>query len=195
MPEIRLHLADEVTPLWRMTQDQLDDAGAPPPFWAFAWAGGQALARWLLDHPEEAAGRTVLDFASGAGLVAVAAALAGARSVLAADIDPFAAAAVAMNAEANGVAITFVGDDLLERNPPEVELICAGDVCYEGPMAARVLDWLGRARRRGARVLIGDPHRAYCPREGLIRLADYEVPTSVELEDVPLKPASVWALP
>ena len=193
-PELELWLADEVTPIWRMTEEELGAMGLPPPFWAFAWAGGQALARYLLDHPEEVAGKRVLDFATGSGLVAIAAAKAGAASVLASDIDDFCAAAVAVNAEANGVAIAFTGEDLLNAPPPAVDLICAGDVCYEKPMAEKVLAWLGVARDRGARVLIGDPGRSYFPREGLTRLADYQVATTRELEDYEVKRTGVWTL-
>ena len=193
-PEISLWLADEVTPLWRLTEEELGEIGLPPPFWAFAWAGGQGLARWLLDHPAEVAGKRVLDFAAGSGLVGVAAIKAGASSVLCADIDPFCATAVGLNAEANRVALDFTDADLLDVPPPEVEVICAGDVCYEKPMTDRVLAWLARARANGTRVLIGDPGRTYFPREGLEFLAEYRVPTTRELEDLEVKRVSVWAL-
>lgn len=193
-PEIRLWLADEVTPIWRLTEEELGGIGLPPPFWAFAWAGGQALARWLLDHPEAVAGRRVVDFASGSGLVGIAAMKAGAASVLCADIDAFCGAATAMNTAANGVAVEFTDADLLERPPPDVDLICAGDVCYEEPMTARVLAWLGEAKARGATVLIGDPGRTYFPKSGLTFLAEYRVPTTRELEDQEIKRAAVWAL-
>ncbi len=193
-PEISLHLADEVTPIWRLTEEELGELGLPPPFWAFAWAGGQALARYLLDHPHEVAGRRVLDFASGSGLVGIAARKAGAASVLCADIDPFCAAAVAANAAANGVALDFTAEDLLDSPPPEVDVICAGDVCYEKPMTDRVLAWLAQAKANGARVLIGDPGRTYFPRGGLAFLAEYRVPTTRELEDQEVKRSSVWAL-
>ncbi|MBX9616726.1 MAG: methyltransferase [Caulobacteraceae bacterium] len=193
-PEISLWLADEITPIWRMTEEELGELGLPPPFWAFAWSGGQGLARWLLDTPAEVAGRTVLDFATGSGLVAIAAMKAGATQVLAADIDPFCAAAVALNAEANGVDVAFTNNDLLDGPPPEVDVICAGDVCYEKPMTDRVMDWLGAARRQGSRILIGDPHRTYFRSEGLIHLAEYQVPTTRELEDFAIKRSSVWAI-
>lgn len=193
-PEISLHLADEVTPIWRLTEEELGELGLPPPFWAFAWAGGQALARYLLDHPQEVAGKRVLDFAAGSGLVGIAAMKAGAVSVLCADIDPFCAAAVAANAAANGVAPEFTAEDLLDVPPPPVDVICAGDVCYEKPMTDRVLAWLAQAKASGARVLIGDPGRTYFPREGLTFLAEYRVPTSRELEDLEIKRSSVWAL-
>ena len=193
-PEISLWLADEVTPLWRLTEEELGEIGLPPPFWAFAWAGGQGLARWLLDNPREVAGKRVLDFAAGSGLVGVAAVKAGAASVLCADIDPFCAAAVTLNADANRVRLDFTDADLLDAPPPEVDVICAGDVCYEKPMTDRVLTWLARARANGTRVLIGDPGRTYFPREGLEFLAEYRVPTTRELEDLEVKRVSVWAL-
>ena len=194
-PEISLWLADEVTPIWRLTEEELGEMGLPPPFWAFAWAGGQALSRWVLDHPEEVSGKRVIDFAAGSGLVGIAAMKAGAAHVLAADIDPFCGAAVRLNAEANGVALDFIDTDLLDAPPPDVDVICAGDVCYEKPMTERVLAWLAAARRNGTRVLIGDPHRTYFPREGLAFLAEYRVPTTRELEDQEIKRASVWAMP
>ncbi len=194
-PELSLHLADEITPIWRMTEDELGAMGLPPPFWAFAWAGGQALARWLIDNPHEVAGKRVVDFASGSGLVAIAAMTAGAASALAADIDVFCEAAVAVNAEANGVAVAFTGADLLDAPPPEVEVITAGDICYEKPLAERVLAWLKTARDQGTRVLIGDPGRSYFPKEGLEFLAEYQVPTTRELEDMAVKKTGVWALP
>ena len=194
-PELRLHLADEVTPIWRMTEEELGAIGLPPPFWAFAWAGGQALARYILDQPETVAGLGVVDFATGSGIVAIAAAKAGAASVLAADIDPFCAAAVALNAEANGARLSFTDADLLDAAPPAVELILAADICYEQPLADRVMAWLGAARAAGARVLIGDPGRSYFPRSGLVQLAEYRVPTTRELEDVEVKRTAVWAIP
>jgi predicted nicotinamide N-methyase len=194
-PEISLWLADKVTPIWRMTEEELGEMGLPPPFWAFAWAGGQALARYLLDHPHEVAGKRVLDFAAGSGLVGVAAMKAGAADCLCADIDPFCEAAVAANARANAVALTFVGHDLLQAPPPDVDVICAGDICYEKPMTDAVLSWLGQARERGVRVLIGDPGRTYFPRTGLDFLAEYQVPTTRELEDLEIKRSSVWAMP
>jgi len=194
-PELRLHLADEVTPIWRLTEDELGLIGLPPPFWAFAWAGGQALARYLLDRPSEVAGKRVLDFAAGSGIVAIAAMRAGAAEALAADIDAFAAAAVDLNAKANGVAVGFTGEDLLVAPAPFADVILAGDICYEAPLAARALAWLGAARATGARVLIGDPGRAYFPRSGLAELAEYRIPTTRELEDAEIKRTGVWALP
>lgn len=194
-PELSLHLADEITPIWRMTEEALEKIGLPPPFWAFAWAGGQALARYILDHPKTVAGKRVVDFASGSGIVAVAAMKAGAAEVLAADIDAFCGAAVQMNAAANGVSVAFTDQDLLDRPPPAVDVILAGDICYEKPLAARVMAWLEAARAAGAQVLIGDPGRSYFPREGLVKLAEYQVPTTRELEDMEVKKTAVWALP
>jgi len=195
-PELKLYLADEITPIWRMTEEALAGIGLPPPFWAFAWAGGQALARYLLDNPAVVAGKPVLDFASGSGLVAIAAARAGAARVLAADIDPYCGAALALNAEANGVAIEFTGADLLEATPPAwAEVILAGDICYEKPLAQQVMAWLATAQAAGATVLIGDPGRSYFPRHGLTKLAEYQVPTTRELEDMEVKKTAVWTLP
>jgi predicted nicotinamide N-methyase len=194
-PELSLHLADEVTPIWRMTEEALAEIGLPPPFWAFAWAGGQALARYVLDHPQIVAGRRVVDFASGSGIVAIAAAKAGAARVLGADIDPFCGAAVALNAEANGVAVEFTGENLLEAPAPDwAEVILAGDICYEKPMAEAVTAWLHAAHARGAAVLVGDPGRTYFPKSGLTKLAEYQVPTTRELEDFEVKRTSVWAM-
>jgi predicted nicotinamide N-methyase len=195
-PELVLRLADEVTPIWRMTEEALAGIGLPPPFWAFAWAGGQALARYLLDHPQIVAGRAVVDFASGSGIVGIAAVKAGAARVLAADIDPFCGAALALNAEANGVAIDFTDANLLDAPPPAwAQVILAGDICYEKPLADRVMAWLGAAHAAGATVLIGDPGRSYFPRSGLTKLAEYQVPTTRELEDMEVKKTAVWTLP
>jgi predicted nicotinamide N-methyase len=194
-PEIVLRLADEITPIWRMTEEALAGLGLPPPFWAFAWAGGQALARYVLDWPEIVAGRRVIDFATGSGIVAIAAMRAGAASVLAADIDVFCEAAVAINAEANAVTVGFTGEDLLTAPPPAwAEVILAGDICYEKPMTDRVMAWLTTAKAAGATVLIGDPGRSYFPRHGLVKLAEYQVATTRELEDSEVKKTAVWAL-
>ncbi|HEY9233743.1 MULTISPECIES: class I SAM-dependent methyltransferase [Phenylobacterium] len=194
-PELTLHLADEVTPIWRMTEEALAEIGLPPPFWAFAWAGGQALARYILDHPGEVAGKRVIDFASGSGIVGIAAMKAGAGHVLATDIDPFCGAALSLNCAANGVSIDFTDQDLLDAPAPEADVILAGDICYEKPLAQKVMDWLAQAHVRGARVLIGDPGRSYFPRVGLEKLAEYRVPTTRELEDSEVKKTAVWTLP
>lgn len=192
VPEIRLHLATEATPIWRAGEETLARSAVPPPFWAFAWAGGQALARYLLDHPEIVAGRRVLDFGAGSGLVAVAAAKAGAAAVTAADIDPFAAAAIAANAALNGVAIAVVTADLTERAAGDWPVVTAGDICYEQPMAARAMAWLRRQAAQGNLVLLGDPGRAYVPTVGLAERARYTVPTSRELEDRDRRDCVVW---
>lgn len=194
-PELVLRLADEVTPIWRLTEEALQEIGLPPPFWAFAWAGGQALARYILDHPEIVAGQRVIDFASGSGIVGIAAMKAGAASVLAADIDVFCGAALALNAQANGVAIDFTDEDLLDAPPPPADVILAGDICYEKPLAQKVMAWLATGRAAGATVLIGDPGRSYFPRQGLTKLAEYQVPTTRELEDQEVKKTAVWTLP
>ena len=192
VPEISLYLATEIAPIWQATEDTLALSALPPPFWAFAWAGGQALARFLLDHPERVAGRSVLDFGAGSGIVAIAAAKAGAASVLAAEIDHFAAAAIAANASLNDVAIAVTTTDLLDTVDARWEVVTAGDVCYERPMADRVMGWLRGLAARGTLVLLGDPGRAYLPSEGLIERAHYLVPTSRELEDRDIRDAIVW---
>jgi predicted nicotinamide N-methyase len=192
VPEIRLHLATQVTPLWQATEASLARFGTPPPFWAFAWAGGQALARYILDHPETVAGKNVLDVASGSGMVAIAAAKAGAARVIAADIDPYAAESIALNAALNEVTIGVETRDLLDRGPAGWGVVTAGDVCYEEPMASRMLALLRRIAARGRLALLGDPGRAYLPREGLVELARYTVPVSRELEDREAKEGVVF---
>jgi predicted nicotinamide N-methyase len=192
VPEIRLRLATEITPIWQATEETLARSALPPPYWAFAWAGGQALARYLLDHPEVVAGRSVLDFGAGSGLVAIAAAKAGAVSVLAAEIDHFAAAAIAANAALNEVAIAVTTADVLDTGDPRWEVVTAGDVCYERPMAERVTAWLRVLAARGSLVLLGDPGRAYLPSHGLHERARYLVPTSRELEDRESRDGVVW---
>jgi predicted nicotinamide N-methyase len=195
-PEIQLHLADEITPIWKLTEEALAEIGLPPPFWAFAWAGGQALARYLLDRREVVAGRRVLDFASGSGIVGIAAMLAGAAETTCADIDVFCGAALSLNTAANGVACGYIDTDLLDAPPPAwADIILAGDICYEKPLAERVMAWLAAGRDRGATVMIGDPGRSYFPRTGLTKLAEYQVPTTTELEDFAVKKTAVWALP
>lgn len=181
-PEIRLRLATEVTPLWQATEAELALANLPPPYWAFCWVGGQALARWLLDNPESVRGRRILDFAAGGGVAGIAAALAGAARIEAAEIDPLAAAAIALNAALNGVAIEVLTDDIV-GGAGRWDVVLAGDVCYERPMAERVFAWLRRLAGEGAVVLLGDPGRDYLPSDGLEPLARYRVPTSRELED------------
>jgi predicted nicotinamide N-methyase len=194
-PEISLYVADEITPIWKMTEQALGAMGISPPFWAFAWAGGQALARYVLDHSETVAGKAVLDFAAGSGLVAIAAMKAGAARTLACDVDPVCRAAIAVNAEANGVIVEAVIADLLNEPPPQVDVILAGDICYEKTLTGRVLAWLEAARARGVKVLIGDPGRTYFPKSGLVQLAQYEVRTTRELEDFEIKRTGVWTFP
>ncbi len=191
-PEIRLYLADEATALWEKTEEELGEIGLPPPFWAFAWAGGQALARYILDHPAIVRGKRVLDFASGSGLVAIAAARAGAAEVEASEIDAFAIAAISLNAAANGVGVLpRVGDMVGEDTGWDVVL--AGDVSYERDMAERVTDWLASLARRGAHVLIGDPGRTYLARDRLEPVAEYRIPVTRALEDMDIKRTRVWA--
>jgi len=194
-PELTLHLADEVTPIWRMTEEALSEIGLQPPFWAFAWAGGQALARYVLDRPELVRGLRVLDFASGSGIVGIAAAKAGAAQVLCADIDGFCGDAARLNAAANGVTVEVTDVDLLDAAAPAADVILAADICYEKPLAERVMAWLAEARAAGAVVLMGDPGRSYFPRTGLVKLAEYQVATTRELEDFEVKKTAVWTLP
>ena len=190
-PEISLYTADEATELWQRTEDELGEIGLPPPFWAFAWAGGQALARYILDNPEIVAGKRVLDFASGSGLVAIAAARAGALRVEACEIDDFAIDAMAINALENGVVIEPRQGDLVGLDEGW-DVVLAGDVSYERDMAARVTDWLDGLRQRGALVFIGDPGRSYLAKDRLEALAEYRVPVTRSLEDAEIKVSKVW---
>ena len=191
IPEIRLSLATEMVPLWQATEADLSELGLPPPYWAFAWAGGQAVARYILDNPDIVAGKRVLDFASGSGLVAIAAAQAGAAQVTASDIDPYAVAAIALNAAANDVTISATGNDLIgERGAWDVVL--AGDICYERPLADRVEAWLRALSENGVTVFMGDPGRTYLPKAGLEWVVRYAVKTTRELEDSDVRNAVVW---
>jgi predicted nicotinamide N-methyase len=191
LPEIKLHLASQVTPLWEATEATLEKQGLPPPYWAFAWVGGQAVARYLLDRPETVRGLRVLDFASGSGVAGVAAALAGAGSVEACEIDAFAGAAIELNAAANGVNAAVLLEDLIgQKNRWDVVL--AGDVCYERPMAARVFDWLLKLKSEGARIILGDPGRNYLPQSGLREVARHDVPTTKDIEDKDMRTAVVY---
>ena len=191
VPEIRLRLASEVHDLWQKTEAELEAIGVPPPFWAFAWAGGQGLARYVLDHPDCVAGKRVVDFASGSGLVAIAAAKAGAASFLASDIDPFSGVAVKLNAALNDVALDFTSRNLMETTP-DCDVLLAGDVFYDAQWAAALLPWFERLTARGITILVGDPGRAYCPKERLERLAEYQVPVTRVLEDSEVKRTTVW---
>jgi predicted nicotinamide N-methyase len=194
LPEIALHLASEVTPLWHATQAWLDAHDLPPPFWAFAWSGGQAIARYVLDHPEAVRGLRVLDFASGGGVVAIAAAKAGAKHVRAVDIDPFAEAAITLNASLNQVDVEACVIDLVGTFPDGVDLVMAGDVCYERGPASTFMPWLRAIAASGTRVLIGDPGRAYLPERGLFEVASYDVPTPIELEGSLSRRARVFTI-
>jgi predicted nicotinamide N-methyase len=190
VPEIKLYLATEVVPLWRKTEEELNEMGVPPPYWAFAWAGGQALARYILDNPDMVRGKSVLDFGAGSGLVALAAAKSGAARVLAADIDKFSVAAITANAQANGVTVATTADDII-GSKLVFDVILVGDMCYERPLAERLMAWL---KSRDAVILLGDPGRSYFPKQGLTRLALYNVAVTRDLEDREIRETGVWSL-
>jgi predicted nicotinamide N-methyase len=192
VPEIHLHLAMAMLPIWEATESALAALAIQPPYWAFAWPGGQAIARHLLDHPEEVAGRRVLDFAAGSGLAAIAAAKAGARAVTANEIDPLALTAIGLNAGLNGVTLTTDGRDRLAATGDPSDVILAGDVCYERGLADRIWAWLRAEAAAGAVVLLGDPGRTYLPAAGLASVATYIVPTSLDLEDRTQRETTVW---
>lgn len=191
VPEIRLHLADEAHTLWTRTEEELQAIGLPPPFWAFAWAGGQGLARYVLDHPETVRGLSVLDFATGSGLVAIAACMAGAGHVRAADTDPFSPAACRLNMAANGVVFSLTGEDLIGRDP-DAAVLLAGDVFYDRTLAGMLTPWFAGLAAAGTLVLVGDPGRAYLPKERMEPLAVYSVPVTRALEDAEVKRTTVW---
>jgi predicted nicotinamide N-methyase len=192
VPEVSLLIASDVVALWEAIETERGTAPTEPPFWAAAWPGGQALARFLLDSPEVVAGRSVLDLGSGSGLVAVAAALAGAREVVASEIDPFGHAAIVVNAEENGIAPVAVLGDVLGGEPPAVDVVLAGDVCYDRTMSERVLPFLEAARARGAEVYLGDPGRPYVPTDRLTAVATFDVP---DTEGPQVRRTTVWRLP
>jgi predicted nicotinamide N-methyase len=192
VPEIALHLASEITPIWQATEEWLHQTGIEPPFWAFAWPGAQALARYILDHPETVAGRRVLDFAAGCGLAAIAARRAGAARVEAAEIDPMAAAAIALNAAINSAAVEVVAADVV-GTACRWDLILCGDVCYEAPMTGHIMPWLATMATE-AEVWLADPGRAYLPHQGLKAFAEYTVPTTTELEDRSERTATLYRL-
>ena len=194
VPEIALHIAHEAVPLWQKTEAELGEMGLPPPFWAFAWAGGQALARYILDNPATVRRKTVLDLAAGSGLVGIAAMKAGAANVVAADIDGFALQAVSINAAANKVDVAACGDDLLDAPPPCVDVILVGDLFYEKSVADRLVTWLEAATAQEIDVLIGDPGRSYLPQDRLFSCASYDVPVTRDLEDAENKNSQVWRL-
>lgn len=192
VPEIVLHLAEESLPIWRRTEEELGAMNVPPPYWAFAWAGGQALARYLLEEPGEVAGRRVLDLGAGSGLTAIAAAKAGAVDVIAADIDSVALEAIALNAAANGVVVRVTADDLLSAAPAGFDVVIVGDLFYERELADRVLAFIEHAVGQGSAILIGDPQRSYFPRGRFEKLREYRVPVTRELEDSEIKLTAVW---
>ena len=191
VPEIRLHLATELMPLWRKSEEELEAMGVPPPYWAFAWAGGQALARYVLDNPEIVRGTSVLDLGAGSGLVGIAAAKAGASNILSADIDAFAQTAIALNASANDVVLTTTTKDMI-GSEDEWDVILVGDLCYERPIAEQLLIWLHAKEQSGVTILIGDPGRSYFPKVGVERLALYRVQTTRELEDHEIRETGVY---
>ena len=194
VPEIKLHLAEKSLLIWQRTEEELKASNIPPPYWAFAWAGGQALARYILDHANLVAGRHVLDLGSGSGLAAIAAAKAGAAQVHAAEIDAFAIVAITLNAAANGVAVmTSERDGLADAQTP-AEVLLVGDLFYERALAERTLAYCEQARARQALVLVGDPQRSYFPRGRFAPLAEYAVPVTRELEDAEIKRTAVWRL-
>ncbi|WP_422378523.1 class I SAM-dependent methyltransferase [Roseibium sp.] len=192
--EIRLHLADEAMDLWQKTEEELGELGLPPPFWAFAWAGGQGLARYILDTPDLVRGKRVVDFACGSGLVGIAAMLAGASACHAVDIDPFALVATSLNAAENGVTLTIETADITEAAVPQADLVICGDVFYDRAMADRVLPFLDRLLEAGTDVLVGDPGRSYLPKDRLEELAAYTVPVVGALEDNEIKRTGVYRL-
>jgi predicted nicotinamide N-methyase len=192
VPEVRLHLAEESLAIWQKTEDELGAMNVPPPYWAFAWAGGQALARYVLDNAQLVAGKAVLDLGSGSGLSAIAASKAGARSVLAADIDRMALAAIALNAAANGVAVDTTSDDLLGRAPGASDVLLVGDLFYERALADQVLAYIEAAAGQGVPALVGDPKRNYFPTDRFEVLAEYQVPVTRDLEDAEIKRTTVW---
>ena len=194
VPEVQLYLAHEAVPLWQKTEEELGEMGLAPPFWAFAWAGGQALARHVLDHPELVGGKRVVDLASGSGLVGIAAMKAGAASVVAADIDAFSVEAIGINADINRVCIEATGRDLLDQPATGADVILVGDLFYEKVLAEKVFAWLEEAEGRGIVTLIGDPGRSYLPRDRLTKLGEYKVEVTRDLEDAEVKLTSVWRL-
>lgn len=194
VPELRLHLADDMDAVWSWLQDELDDGELPPPFWAFAWLGGQAVARLVLDEPQRVRGLRVLDLATGSGLCALAARRAGAAVVKAVDIDPYALVAAGLNAAENGLEVDWRCVDLLDEAAPAVDVVLAGDVFYDAAMSERVQPWLLAARRGGAQVLVGDPGRHYLPQVLMTEVAALDVPTTRDLEGVEVKRVRVYSL-
>ncbi len=194
LEELRLHLADEALVIWHEAQLETRDPDAPMTYWAFAWGGGLAIGRYLRDHPEAVAGKRVFDLASGSGLCAIAAMRAGAESATAADIDPFSVSAIGLNARANHCRVAVTRRDVLDDDPPDADVILAGDCWYEAGLAERVLPWLLRSHAAGIDILVGDPGRRYLPTDDLVELAAYDVRTTTELEDLERKQGRVYRL-
>jgi predicted nicotinamide N-methyase len=192
VPELKLYLATEIVPIWQMTEEELEQSGLPPPFWAFAWAGGQALARYILDNPDIVNGCSVLDFGAGSGIVGLAADKANASSVLCADIDGFACEAMKLNSEINGASVQVTSEDLIGVTDRGWDVVLVGDMCYEGALSERIGIWIHKLVDAGVTVLIGDPGRTYLPKTGLERLVSYAVKTTRELEDTDVRKTSVW---
>lgn len=194
VPEITLHLAEESVPIWLKTEEELGEMNVPPPYWAFAWAGGQALARYLLDNPQVCQGRSVLDLGTGSGMTGIAAAKTGAAKVLAADIDAIALCASELNAHVNGVSLSVTAEDLLAQPPARFDVVLVGDLFYERTLAERVIAFIDAAKVAGASVLIGDPQRGYFPKGRFAVLTEYKVPVTRELEDSEIKRTAVWSV-
>jgi len=194
VPEIKLHLAEESLPLWEKTEEQLGRMNVPPPFWAFAWAGGQALARYILDNPELAKGRRVIDLGAGSGICGLAAKRAGASDVLAADVDPFSEFAIALNCAANRSRIRSTTENLLNQSPAAADLLLVGDLFYEKELSEQLINWASVVLGNGATVLIGDPKRSFFPVDRFEKVAEYSVPVTRALEDSEIKRTAVWKL-
>lgn len=194
LPEITLYLSDVFNALWRVTETRFEAKNIPPPFWSFAWPGGQALARYVLDNPDMVRGKRVFDFASGSGLCAIAAKMSGADHVVANDVDPLSIVAIGMNAIANHVTVDVLHDNKINRDLPDVDVILAGDFCYEWPMAGYAIEWLRIQISEGKTVLLADPGRNYLPREGLEKLSEYDVATPLEVEDSEIKHTTIYRL-
>ncbi len=194
VPEIKLHLATEVTPLWQLTEERLREGDLPPPFWAFAWPGGQGMARYILDNPDLVRGKRIVDFGAGSGIAAIAAMQAGAKSALAVDIDTLALTSITLNAELNNVKVDIAEGLDLEKPYTKADIIFAGDICYQQSMSTKLTRWLYLCIAKGVVAYIADPGRAYVPHDGLTKLTSYDVPTSRDLEDQDMRVVSVWRM-
>ncbi|RSM78698.1 methyltransferase [Kibdelosporangium aridum] len=192
VPEIQLYLAEDAFDLWERVEAEVGEKGLAPPFWAFAWAGGQALARYVLDNPSLVAGRSVLDLAAGCGVVALAAAKAGASRVVANEIDQFAIDAIVLNAEANGLTVQTEFGDMVDGDAEGFDVVLAGDIFYDTAVTSRMMPFIRRLQARDVTVLVGDPGRKHLPREQFAQVAQYEVPVPKALEDAEVKTTTVW---